>query len=157
MLLSFMGAPMTRDDAKAIFGLRRSNPEYTGTRLDTLARILRDHADVTDVRWTYLPRFSFERVVEVLRRQQSRAALPTLLWFGAECRAGRLRAFHIAVVTGLHDSRIDLLDPLGHPPEKRCRFNVSIARGRREKLDVEGSFYSVDRRKEVGVLCWRRR
>jgi hypothetical protein len=157
MLLSLAGRRTTRRRARALFGISRRGGLYTGTDLDEIAGVLRSSGRLSHVRWRFYQRFAFGAVASCLRRQLGTTRLPTLIWFGAVCRAGSVRAFHVSLVTEVRRDRIFLLDPLGRRPAPR-RFNAWIAdsSNRSKHLHVEGVFYEIDTKKGVGILEWRR-
>jgi hypothetical protein len=149
MLLSLLGVATERRRALRIFGLRASNPDYDGTALDQIGRLLKHQGIAARARWRHWRTFDVARARLALGRWLAETRRATVVAFGAAHAGTRLRCRHVALLIGVSEDAILLLDPLGQAPE-RAMYNVRIGLSGR----AEGSFYTVVRRLGLDVLEW---
>ena len=153
MLFSLLGYPTTRREALRLFGLRNSNPGYTGTTHHRMGKVIAVRLGAPGWRWRYYRQFYFRSVVRSMFTHFTNTRRPTLISFGAIHKNGVWRCRHTAVVVGATDECIDLLDPLGAPPADRNAANVYLRLNR--SIFVVGNSYSVQTKAEVGILHWK--
>ena len=152
MLLSLLGYPTTRKQALRLFGLKASNNGYDGTTHQLISTVISSAADVGHCRWKYCRQFSFYSVLRTLRYHFTHTPQPTLISFGVVHKNGIWRSRHTALVVGITNGAIELLDPLANPPRKNDTSNVSLRP--HKPIFVIGNSYTIDVRSEVGVLHW---
>jgi hypothetical protein len=158
VLLSLIGVPTDRAQALALFNLARSNRGFSGARLDEIGQAVECGARLGEWRWQIMDRLTFGAVCRSIRSQlSSNRREPTLLSFGIIHKNGIWRCTHVAVVTGLRNKTIELLDPLGSKPSGQENRNVLLVQDQTASggIRVFGATYRVDCEAEVAILRWR--
>jgi hypothetical protein len=156
MLLSLLGITTTRNEALALFGLKRSNPNFAGADHEDIGNIFAEAAKVRQWFWEYHKRFDFISVSTSLLKYRQLKNQPTLFSFGAVHKNGEWHCTHVAVIVYITNEVIALLDPLGKKPDTVKANTWLRASAGSKSVQVLGSSYSVDIKKEVAVLQWNR-
>lgn len=152
MLMSLLGRPTDRAQAKKLFLVHRNPAAYPGASLDDIRQILIGTGTFSLVSWLHFDSMSTELISKRLRARIG-IALPTVISFGIVHPTLKIRSRHTAVLLSASNESIELLDPLARPPDGKSAGNVAVeASGH-----VVGSSYLIDRRAAVAMLDWRAR
>ena len=110
-LLALYGIALTREEVRDIFGCSKKSPVRPIDH-PTISRVLEKELSTKGLRWKRYPELSFERLhraAEVLLASSS----PTLMTFSIRHRSRSWRGIHCAVLFGVEESSIHLVDSLG--------------------------------------------
>jgi hypothetical protein len=151
MLLSLLGRPTDREEARALFCANRREVAYAGASLDDIATVLVGTGVIGAVEWIDFDRLCVERIAKHLRRRRRIGAVPTILSFGIVHPVLKVRARHAAVLLSASSERIELLDPLAPAPADASTANTVVVAPRQ----VTGARYRIDGRAMVALLRWR--
>lgn len=155
MLLSQMGIETTRDAALHLFKLKRRNPEFEGASHRDIGRVFAKAAGLRHWRWQYFRRFDFAAISQSIKSHQRDTGRPTLLSFHAIHKNGIWKCMHVAMVIGVSENMIELMDPLGGPPCAREKANVRLCiHDPQGQIKVIGSSYSISERRTTALLHW---
>jgi hypothetical protein len=149
MLLSLLGYPTHRTEAKALFLADR---HYAGASLDDIRRTLVRTGAIASAEWIYFDKLSVESIAKRIRGGDRRVATPTILSFGIVHPILKVRARHVAVLLSASSQNLELLDPLARAPAATSAANVIVM----APYHVTGSRYRVDRHATVALLRWAR-
>lgn len=158
MLLSLLGTTTTRNQALALFNLKRNNPDYLGASHNDIENVLAKTTEIENWRWKYYKQFYFASVSKSIRTQIKVNGQPTLLSFEAIHKNGIWRCTHVAVAVAAFNEAIALLDPLGSNPSVGNPVNVWLlaSEDKFKRIKVIGNSYSIDHKSEAAVLQWGR-
>ena len=126
MWLALNGAPVSRRSAWRWFGVRAST--WDGASHDEMARVVAERLPALAGRWQARRLWDLGPLAETAAVQFA-LGRPMLVTAQCEWLEPRLSCRHAFLLTGVHGSRLELLDPLGRRPGPGSLANAWIDTG----------------------------